>query len=657
MQQDFKGRINYLKEIINKANNFYYKGEPIMSDEEYDSLYKELEELQYKESESLDTSSPLNNIGYELADTRAVSPHKYKMYSLNKVHSKEDLSKWLKNIIQNYPDINFVCEPKIDGAAISITYQDKSLISARTRGDGERGVLISDTVKNINNIPIQINYPNYHLPELLEIRGEVYIPLDKFREINKVRQKEGLETFSNPRNLASSTLNTNDSNIAKNRYLSFIPYDIQGDNLNLSQTSKLELLNTLGFELNKHIYYINNSDDILQIIEQWDTKRGSTNYLNDGLVIKVDPFDICEILGHTYKYPKWAIAYKYPEEHKESKLLDVKFQVGPSGLITPIAIFEPTEISGSIISRATLHNESFITLLDLYIGDIVLIKKAGEVIPKVIGNRRTTGSLNKVNWVINCPICQSTLNRESDKRSYCINISCPSIIKQNIVKFCSSEALDIKGIGPTLIDKLLEHNLIKDPFDLFSITESNLLELPNVKKKSANNFITSINKARDKELYRFIYSLNIPSLGLVNSINLCREINSLNSILSLSYEDLINIEGIGDINARKILDWITLPTNKNSIRKVFSICNNFNVPSVKNNFTKVYLTGKVPGYNKKEIKRILPGSFTLLDKFNTGIDILILGLKPSNSKIENCKKKGIIIKDWDSFLAEYGIHE
>lgn len=654
----YQDRILYLVNFLNTANSEYYKGEPLIEDEEYDSLYSELLELERSYPDYICDNSPTKKVGYKCEESDRFSLHKNKMYSLNKVHSIEELNKWISSLSSKFTNkkISYLFQPKIDGAAISIDYINGHLKEVRTRGDGYKGVIITDIISKYTSIPKYLyNYPS-HLPSHIEIRGEIYIPLDIFSHINSLRESQGLSLFSNPRNLASSVLNSKDENKIKDKGLHFFPYDVLYEAITLSQSDKVELLTCLGFNICSNTYLCNDIESLIDHINNWETQRNVINYLTDGAVIKINDNDMVNALGFTHKYPKWAIAYKYIEEYKYTKLHDVIFQVGPSGVITPVALFDPISLNNTLVSRATLHNESFINTLDLYIGDSIKVKKAGDVIPKVIANSRTDFSLNKVSWPKLCPSCNSVLIRESDKRTYCVNTSCPCILKQNIIKLCSSDCLDIKGIGPSLIDKLVDHNLIKNPLDIFFLEKIILIQLDNIKEKSASNIISSINRAKDKELYRFIYSLNIPSVGLRNSINLCKVINTLESFLSLNYDKLIYIEGIGDINANKILQWLNIKQNRSTLKKVFDICSNFNTPeTLSNNRIKIYITGKINDYSKKKIKNLLPDHFLLLDKFNYEINALIIGDRPSMKKVNLCINRGIKTLTWESFLKENAI--
>lgn len=551
-------RIQYLKDEINKSNYKYYVEEnPYLSDFDYDKMFTELKELEEKYPLLKTPDSPTQRVG-SVSEKFFSHTHKYRLYSLDNTYSAEELKKWYERVCKEYnKKLQLVCELKIDGLAIALTY-DKGLFTLGvTRGDGVTGENITPNLKTIKAIPLKL-----FEPKTLEVRGEIYMPKTSFEKLNEESLAKGEKVFANPRNAASGSLRQLDSKITAKRDLSMFTYtgifeDAEDKNIKTHYDGMM-YLKKLGFKVNPNIRLVNDIQGAIDYCNEWATKRFDLNYATDGVVIKVNDFAIQKDLGFTARAPKWATAFKFPPEEVATKVLDIEVNTGKTGIVTPVAILEPVQLAGSTVARASLHNFDEIKRLDIRIGDTVLIKKAAEIIPKVVKVMDTDihESLPVVKPPKICPSCGAKLvERCGEVGLYCQNPDCGSLMCAKIEFWASKDAMDIDNVGPSLIQQLYDKKFISNPVDLYRLTMQDLMQLDLVKEKSAMNIYTSIQESKTKPLNRLLTALGIRHVGKETADILSGEFATLDDIKNADVERLANIEGIGGIIAQSIYDF------------------------------------------------------------------------------------------------------
>lgn len=551
-------RIQYLKDEINKSNYKYYVEEnPYLSDFDYDKMFTELKELEEKYPLLKTPDSPTQRVG-SVSEKFFSHTHKYRLYSLDNTYSAEELKKWYERVCKEYnKKLQLVCELKIDGLAIALTY-DKGLFTLGvTRGDGVTGENITPNLKTIKAIPLKL-----FEPKTLEVRGEIYMPKTSFEKLNEESLAKGEKVFANPRNAASGSLRQLDSKITAKRDLSMFTYtgifeDAEDKNIKTHYDGMM-YLKKLGFKVNPNIRLVDDIQGAIDYCNEWATKRFDLNYATDGVVIKVNDFAIQKDLGFTARAPKWATAFKFPPEEVATKVLDIEVNTGKTGIVTPVAILEPVQLAGSTVARASLHNFDEIKRLDIRIGDTVLIKKAAEIIPKVVKVMDTDihESLPVVKPPKICPSCGAKLvERCGEVGLYCQNPDCGSLMCAKIEFWASKDAMDIDNVGPSLIQQLYDKKFISNPVDLYRLTMQDLMQLDLVKEKSAMNIYTSIQESKTKPLNRLLTALGIRHVGKETADILSGEFATLDDIKNADVERLANIEGIGGIIAQSIYDF------------------------------------------------------------------------------------------------------
>ncbi|MCX7904511.1 MAG: NAD-dependent DNA ligase LigA [Caloramator sp.] len=566
--EDIKKRIEELREIIEYHNHKYYvEDNPEISDYEYDMLMRELKKLEEEYPEFKSANSPTERVGGKSLKEFQQVQHAVPMLSLQDVFSFEELKDWHNRVVSAVGEVEYVVELKIDGLSVSILYENGELVRAATRGDGNIGEDVTQNVKTIKSLPLRIRDKN-----LLEVRGEVYMPKKEFERLNEEREILELPLFANPRNAAAGSIRQLDPKVTAERKLDIFIFNIQryaGPKIERHKDG-LEYLKELGFKVSPVRYLCKDIDEVIEKIQELGETRGDLPYDIDGVVVKVNELDKREILGQTAKTPRWAVAYKYPAEKKKTKLKDIVLQVGRTGAITPTAILEPVRIAGTMVSRATLHNEDYIREKDIKIGDTVIIQKAGEIIPEVVEVvfEERDGSEVPFEMPKNCPVCGGIAVREEGEAVLrCTNMSCPAQIKRSIVHFASRDAMNIEGLGPQVVNLLLDNNLIKDAADLYFLKEEDLVNLPRFGKKSAAKLITAIQKSKENELERFLFGLGIRYVGLKSAKNLTKYFKSLENIMKASIEDLMQVEEIGEKIARSIFEFFNEEHNLQLIEK------------------------------------------------------------------------------------------
>ena len=547
-------RINELKDKLNLYSYQYYvEDNPTISDFEYDALYNELVELENQNPLLITPDSPTQRVG---AVSTGFEPHthKYRLYSLDNTYNDNELIKWYERVQKECGEnIELVCELKIDGLAIALSYENGLFVRGVTRGDGITGEDITQNLKTIKAIPLKL-----FKPANVEVRGEIYMPKSSFDKLNEENLKNGEKLFANPRNAASGSIRQLDSSITAKRDLSIFTYASIIENIdNPPKTHKdsMDLLKSLGFKTNPHIRKVKNIYEAIEFCKEWDTKRFELDYATDGVVIKVDSLACQNELGYTARAPKWATAFKFPPEEISTKLLDIEINVGKTGAITPVAILEPVLLAGSTVSRASLHNFDEIKRLDIRIGDTVLIKKAAEIIPKVIKvmDSEIHNTLPVYVPPTVCPECgENLITREGEVNLYCPSEECSSVVKAKLEYWVSKEAMDIDNVGPSVIEQLYEKNMVKTPADFYKLNQQDFMYLDLVKEKSAFNMYNAIQNSKNRSLARLLTALSIKHVGKETADILSQEYPTLEAIQNAGEEDLAKIQGIGEKIAHSI---------------------------------------------------------------------------------------------------------
>lgn len=566
----FRQRIEELKAEITKHNKAYYEQDnPTISDFEYDELFRELKKLEELYPEYATPDSPTQKVGSQTSDKFKEIKHKYRLYSLDNSNNPDDLKKWYERIKKDYPNeiIDVVTELKIDGLACALSYKNGILTTGATRGDGIVGEVITDNIKQIKNIPQKLSKPMN-----IEVRGEVYMPVSSFEKLNENQRLEGGKEFANPRNAAAGSLRQDNSEITGKRDLKFFAYAAVFPDGNSPKTHYdiLTLLRELGFTVNENAKLHDNIISVLQYCEFWETERQKLDYATDGIVVKLNDINKQTESGYTARAPKWATAYKFPPEEIETTLREIELSVGKTGALTPVAILDPVQLAGTIVKRASLHNFEEIERLGINIGDKVIIKKAAEIIPKVIKkspNSTDNGYFTQPEF---CPCCGSKLVKpEGEVVLYCPNaLSCPAQIKGRIEFWCSKEGMDIDGMGESIVDNAVEKGLIKDVADIYSLTEAELMTLDLIKEKSAQNLLKSINESKSRTLKKFLTSLSIKLVGKETAELIAREFITLENVKNATKEQLVSIDGIGEKVADSVVEFFSDEKNKNLLEKL-----------------------------------------------------------------------------------------
>lgn len=650
-------RIQYLKDEINKSNYKYYVEEnPYLSDFDYDKMFAELKDLEEKYPLLKTPDSPTQRVG-SVSEKFFSHTHKYRLYSLDNTYSAEELKKWYERVCKEYnKKLQLVCELKIDGLAIALTY-DKGLFTLGvTRGDGVTGENITPNLKTIKAIPLKL-----FEPKTLEVRGEIYMPKTSFEKLNEESLAKGEKVFANPRNAASGSLRQLDSKITAKRDLSMFTYtgifeDAEDKNIKTHYDGMM-YLKKLGFKVNPNIRLVDDIQGAIDYCNEWATKRFDLNYATDGVVIKVNDFAIQKDLGFTARAPKWATAFKFPPEEVATKVLDIEVNTGKTGIVTPVAILEPVQLAGSTVARASLHNFDEIKRLDIRIGDTVLIKKAAEIIPKVVKVMDTDihESLPVVKPPKICPSCGAKLvERCGEVGLYCQNPDCGSLMCAKIEFWASKDAMDIDNVGPSLIQQLYDKKFISNPVDLYRLTMQDLMQLDLVKEKSAMNIYTSIQESKTKPLNRLLTALGIRHVGKETADILSGEFATLDDIKNADVERLANIEGIGGIIAQSIYDFFHEERNVKMIEELKELGVN-PVSKVKPKSDKLagktfVLTGTLQNMTRDEASAIIKSHGGKTSSSVSKKTSYVLAGENAGSKLDKAQNLGVIILTEDDFL-------
>ncbi len=655
-----KKEIARLRKEINYHNYQYYVlNQPIITDFEYDKLYKKLEELEHQYPQLVTPDSPTQRISGEPLKEFKTIEHKIKMLSLDNTYSEDEVREFDKRMKKSLGrETRYEVTLKVDGVAVTLYYKDGKFMLGATRGDGVYGDDITQNLKTIRAIPLVILNGDEGLMDI-EVRGEVFLPKKSFEKLNREREKAGAPIFANPRNAAAGTLKLLDPKEVANRGLDIFIHTLPKQPAHYSSHFKaLQRLGESGFKIIPHMRLCTSIDEVFEYIKIWQERRKNLDYEVDGLVIKIDDFKSRDILGYTIKSPRWAIAYKYPARQAITKLLDIQLQVGRTGRITPVAILDSVALSGTNISRATLHNEDEIRRKDIKIGDFVIIEKGGEVIPKVVGvvKKRRTGKEKTFNFPKTCPVCGEKVYRLPDEADWrCLNSSCPAQIKSAILHFASRQAMDIEGLGYVLVDKLVDEGLIKGFDDIYKLEAETLSKLERMGKKSAQNLINAIEASKNKEFVKVLYALGIPNIGINASNLLVSEFKSIDKIIKVNINDLSKIDGIGGIIAENIKNYFKSKENLRLIENLRKRGLRFSAERkiIENKFLKAktfVFSGELDTMTRQEAQAIVRkygGHPT--SSVSQKTDFVVVGKAPG-SKYDKAKKLGVKIISEQEFL-------
>lgn len=648
--------ISKLVSLLNKYSyDYYVEDNPQISDTEYDTLYKQLEKLEENHPEYILENSPTQRVGDRVLDEFEKITHKIPMLSLSNTFSTEDLRDFDARVSKLVPghNVEYICELKIDGLAISIKYEDGRLVSAATRGDGNVGEDVTENIKTIFSIP-KVLKDN----KTFEVRGEVYLPRKSFELLNSERESNNEVLFANPRNAAAGSLRQLDSKITAKRRLSAFIYSIVGDDSIVSQENALNTAKEYNLPVNPNFKLCKNIDEVIDYINYWTEHKKNLPYDIDGIVIKVNSYSTQEEVGYTQKSPRWATAYKFPEEELATKLLDVELSVGRTGIITPVAILDPIVISGSTVSKASLHNKDIIEELDIHIGDMVVVKKAGEIIPKVvrvIRELRTEGS-TKYTMPNICPSCgQQTYTKENDPFTRCKNPDCPDQNIRRIIHFASRDALNIEGLGDKVVTTLYEKGIIAHTIDLFSLEREKLISLDRMGEKSVDNLLNAIENSKQSSLDKVIFALGILNVGKKAGKILAEKYLNLSNLMNATLDELVNLDDVGQITAESILDYLSDENNIKFINDLIKVGMNpqYEVQDVNtdNIFAgkTVVLTGKLVELTRNEAKEYLEKyGAKVTGSVTSKTDLVIAGEK-AGSKLAKAEQLGIRVINEEEF--------
>lgn len=650
-------RIEYLKNEINKSNYEYYINEnPYLTDFEYDKLFSELKELENKYPMFKTPDSPTQRVG-SISEKFFSYKHKYRLYSLDNSYNSQDLKKWYERVSKEYnKEPELVCELKIDGLAIALTYENGIFVRGVTRGDGVTGEDITQNLKTIKAVPLKL-----FEPKNLEVRGEIYMPKSAFEKLNQEAIMSGEKVFANPRNAASGSLRQLDSTITAKRDLSMFTYtaifEDEADKTFKSHYDSIQRLKELGFKINPNIRRVKNIDEVIAYLHEWETKRFELDYATDGVVIKVDDIALQKDLGYTARAPKWATAFKFPPEQVKTKLLDIELNTGKTGVVTPVAVLEPVLLAGSTVSRASLHNFDEIKRLDIRIGDEVLIMKAAEIIPKVIKVVESEGheKLPQYEVPTKCPACGSELVEKNGQVGlYCSNPGCESLMCSKIEYWVSKEAMDIDYIGPSIIAQLYDKKMISNPIDLYKLLPQDFMMLDMVQEKSAANMYNSVQTSKTRPLNRLVTALGIRHVGKETADILTTEFASLNDLQNASLEQLSQIDGIGEIIAQSVYDYFHSEHNLKILNELKELGINpsskLKPKSSKLSGKTFVLTGTLENMTRDEASEIIKyhGGKTS-SSVSKKTDFVLAGAN-AGSKLEKAQNLGVMILTENNFL-------
>ena len=642
-------RMKELVELLNRyATEYYTSDNPSVSDSEYDRLYRELVELEKAHPDQVLPESPTHRVGGKILDGFEKYSHQYPLYSLQDAFSREELDAFDARVRKELDDVTYICELKIDGLSISLTYEQGLFVAGATRGDGSIGENITENLKRVKDIPLT-------LPEKLDItvRGECYMPRASFDQVNQSRQENGEPEFANPRNAAAGTLRQLDTAVVAKRNLATFLYQEASPSTRDSQEKVLEHLEQLGFVVNPRRLLAHSMDEVWDFIQEVGQERDQLPYDIDGVVIKVNDLAGQEQIGFTVKAPKWAVAYKFPAEEKEAKLLSVDWTVGRTGVVTPTANLSPVQLAGTTVSRATLHNVDYIAEKDIRKNDTVIVYKAGDIIPavlRVVESKRV--SEEKLDIPTNCPSCDSKLLHFEDEVALrCINPRCPAQIKEGLTHFASRDAMNISGLGPSVVEKLFDAQLVKDVADIYRLTVEDFLLLEGIKEKSAQKLYQAIQASKENSAEKLLFGLGIRHVGSKASQLLLQNFHSVEALAQANPEEIATIESLGSVIAQSLQTYFATEGSKILLSELKELGVNLDykgqivaADAALSGLT-VVLTGKLERLTRSEAKSKLENlGAKVTGSVSKKTDLVVAGADAGN-KLQKAQELGIDIRD------------
>lgn len=654
---ELQQRAAQLRQKLNEASYEYYVLDaPTLPDAVYDQLYRELQDLEAQHPELVTPDSPTQRVGEKPASQFTSVRHNIPLYSLENAFNLEELQAWQGRWQRVAPDVTefeYVCELKIDGSALALTYENGVLVRGATRGDGVTGEEITQNVRTIRTIPLRLHMK--HPPPRVEVRGEAFLPLDVFEQINRDRDEAGEQLFANPRNAAAGTLRQLDSRIVAQRRLDFFAYTLHLPEGGLesieSQWKALATLENMGFRVNPNRQRCESLEEVAAYANEWEQKRFDLPYLTDGLVIKLNRWRLQEELGFTQKFPRWAIALKYPAEEAPTVVKQIGVNVGRTGAVTPVAELQPVQLAGTTVQRATLHNADFIAELDVRVGDTAIVRKAGEIIPEVVRvltEFRPEGT-QPFQMPTHCPECSHTLVKPEDEAvTRCVNPVCPAIVRGSVIHWASRDALDINGLGEKWVRKFVDDGLVKNIADLYNLTAEELQKLERMGKKSAENLVGAIAQSKTQSWSRVLYGLGIRHVGAVNAQVITQHFPSVEQLANAEQEAIAAIHGIGPEIAQSVYQWFRIPENQQLIERLQSAGVQFQ--STEDEITprstalagKTFvLTGTLPTLKRDEAKTLIQNAGgKVTGSISKKTNYVVVG-EDAGSKLEKAKELGI----------------
>ncbi len=667
--QELEQRVKELNRLLTEYGQAYYVlDRPAVTDAEYDRLMQELLAIEEQNPDLVYPDSPTQRVGGSVLEGFTKVQHEYPMLSLSNVFNEEDIREFDRRVRAGVGDsVTYICELKIDGLAVSLKYDDGRFVQGSTRGDGTVGEDITTNLRTIRSIPLKLKEP-----VTIEVRGEAYMPKKSFVKLNAARDEAGDEPFANPRNAAAGSLRQLDPKIAASRNLAVFLYGVGGDGEAYGQTAHsaaLDYLDTLGLVTNHERKRCRTIEEVLEFVGSWGDKRTSLDYEIDGIVIKVDRFEDQEQLGYTAKSPRWATAYKFPAEEVTTKLLDIELSVGRTGTVTPTAILEPVRVAGTTVGRASLHNEDLIREKDIRIGDQVKIRKAGDIIPEVIGplTELRTGEETEFHMPADCPVCGSELIRiEGEVALRCVNPQCPAQLKEALIHFVSRNAMNIEGIGERVVDQLYSAELVKDFSDLYGLTAEQLMALDRMGEKSATNLVNAIEKSKENSFEKLLFGLGIRHVGEKAATILAREFGSLARLMAAEPDELLAIHEIGE----KVADAIETFFSNEDVLDVIGKLKAYGVNTEYKGRTlqdipaegpfvgkKIVLTGKLEILTRNEAKEKIEAlGGDVSGSVSKKTDLVIAG-EDAGSKLTKAEELGIEVWDEAKLIEVLGTKE
>lgn len=649
---EIEKKIEELRKTLRYHSDRYYNDDaPEIEDYEYDMMMRELKDLEEKYPEYDAPDSPTKKVGGVADNSFESVAHSVRMESLQDAFSKDELREFSNRVEDTVSDVNYVVEPKIDGLSVSLEYRDGVFLRGSTRGNGDVGEDVSGNLRVIHNIPLKLNKS---IP-YIEVRGEVYMPKKSFERVVDRQIINGEKPFKNPRNAAAGSLRQKDSSVTASRGLDIFVFNIQqieGVELS-SHKESLDFIKKLGFNTIPTYKKVDNIEDAIAEIDRIGEARGSLEYGIDGAVIKVDDFSQRDILGSTAKYPKWAIAFKYPPEEKQTKLLDIEIAVGRTGVLTPTAILESVHLAGTTVSRATLHNQDFINEKGIAIGDVVTVRKAGDIIPEVLCvNEHNSNSVFKFPDV--CPSCGEKVYRDEDEAAIrCINPECPAQLLRNLIHFCSRDAMDIEGLGPAIIETFVNEGMIAKTYDIYNLDFNKILSLEGFKETSANNIINSVNNSKNNDLSKLIFALGIRHIGAKAGKLLADYFKDIDLVMNASVDDILQIDGFGKIMAESVVEFFSSDSTKELIAKLKEAGVNMKstnvVEDTRFSGMTFVLTGTLPTLKRAEASKIIESFGGKTSSSVSKKTTYVLAGEEAGSKLDKANKLGVQIISEEEF--------